>query len=71
MGDGGSDRPPRPTDRGTARRFSPRDVWLEHHHVDAQARGEWVEGDEDAPLEMQTGDELAAELERFLRDQEG
>ena len=40
-------------------------------HVDAQARGEWVEGDEDAPLEMQTGDELAAELERFLRDQEG
>ncbi len=40
-------------------------------HVDAQARGEWVEGDEDAPLEMQSGDELAAELERFLRDQEG
>ncbi len=40
-------------------------------HVDAQARGEWVEGDEDAPLEMQSGDELAAELERFLRDQDG
>ena len=40
-------------------------------HVDAQARGEWVEGDEDAPLELQSGDELAAELERFLRDQDG
>lgn len=41
-------------------------------HVDAEARGEAVEGDEDAaPLEFQSGDELAAELERFLRDQEG
>lgn len=39
-------------------------------HVDAQLRGEPVPG-EDSPLEPASGDELAAELEQFLREQGG
>ena len=39
-------------------------------HVDAQLRGEPLPG-EDAPLEPASGDELAAELEQFLREQGG
>ena len=35
--------------------------------VHADTQGE----DDDSPLELQTGDEIAAEFERFLRDQDG
>jgi hypothetical protein len=34
-------------------------------HVDSEG-----EAEDGPPLELQTGDELAAELERFLRDQD-
>lgn len=37
------------------------------HHVDAEEEGDEGEGPE---LELQSGDELAAEVERFLRDQD-